>query len=391
MRHTVLIALSALIFSGCQSPEKAPEKDLLGKYERPLPDGAPALRKVPASQWPDVASNFRRNPTDLVKAGKRSLAWFDNASTTNHFPKEGISHAHAKASVEAMLRLLRTSRSDAAFTRALQRDFDCYMSIGCDDEGTVLFTGYCSLELEARRRPSGAFRHPVYARPDALKTDPLTGTVLGWQIEGQDLMPAPDRAALESGLLRGTELFYFNSPLEAYLVHVNGSARLRLGDGSITYLGYAGKNDHEYTSLGRTLKNKGVVRGPVTIEAIREAYRRRPNDVIAGMRQNKRFIFFRETDADGWPSGSLGFQVEPKRSLATDKTVFPRGGFVFVDTFVNGEHFAQWMMDQDTGGAIRAPGRADLYMGAGNRATALAGEQAEEGRLYYFFLKDPPR
>ena len=118
MRHTALIALSALIFSGCQSPEKAPEKDLLGKYERPLPDGAPALWKVPASQWPDVASNFRRNPTDLVKAGKRSLAWFDNASTTNHFPKEGISHAHAKASVETMLQLLRTSRSGAAFTRA---------------------------------------------------------------------------------------------------------------------------------------------------------------------------------------------------------------------------------------------------------------------------------
>ena len=96
------------------------------------------------------------------------------------------------------------------------------------------------------------------------------------------------------------------------------------------------------------------------------------------MRQNKRFVFFRETDAEGWPSGSLGFKVEPKRSLATDKSIFPRGGFVFVDTFVNGESFAQWMLDQDTGGAIRAPGRR-LYLG-GNRATALAGEQAEEGR-----------
>ena len=71
MRHTVLVALSALIFSGCQSAEKAPEEDLLGKYERPLPAGAPALRKVPTSQWPKVDTNFRRNPTDLVKAGKR--------------------------------------------------------------------------------------------------------------------------------------------------------------------------------------------------------------------------------------------------------------------------------------------------------------------------------
>ena len=117
---------------------------------------------------------------------------------------------------------------------------------------------------------------------------------------------------------------------------MNGSARLRLGDGSITYLGFGGTNGHEYTSLGRTLKAQGLVRGPVTIEAIREAYRRNPAAVTLAMRQNKRFVFFRETDAEGWPSGSLGFQVEPRRSLATDKSIFPRGGFVFVDTFVNG-------------------------------------------------------
>ena len=132
---------------------------------------------------------------------------------------------------------------------------------------------------------------------------------------------------------------------------MNGSARLRLGDGSITYLGFGGTNGHEYTSLGRTLKAQGLVRGPVTIEAIREAYRRNPAAVTLA-RQNKRFVFFRETDAEGWPSGSLGFQVETKRSLATDKSIFPRGGFVFVDTFVNGKSFAQWMLDQDTGGAI---------------------------------------
>ena len=111
MRHTVLIALSGLIFSGCQSAEKAPEEDFLGKYERPLPAGASAFQKVPSAQWPDVGANYRRNPTDLVKAGKRSLAWFDKESTQTHFPIEGISHDHAKASVERLLQLLRTSRN----------------------------------------------------------------------------------------------------------------------------------------------------------------------------------------------------------------------------------------------------------------------------------------
>ncbi|MAV55791.1 MAG: hypothetical protein CMJ28_07550 [Phycisphaerae bacterium] len=391
MRHTLLITLSALIFSGCKSTETTPEEDFLTRYERPLPAGAPAFTKVPTDQWPDIGSGFRRNPTDLVKAGKRSLSWFDKKSTTSHFPVEGVSHAHAKASVEAMLSLLRTSRSGAAFTRALKRDFDCFMSIGCDDEGTVLFTGYCSLELEARRRPNAKFKYPVYARPDALQTNPITGQVLGWSNDGKELVPPPDRSALERGLLDGTELFYFDSPLEAYLVHVNGSAKLRLGDGSVTYLGFGGTNGREYSSLGRVLKARGVVSGPVTIEAIRNAYLRNPAAVTAAMQQNERFVFFRETSADGWPSGSLGFQVEAQRSLATDKSIFPRGGFVYVDTTMNRQPFAQWMLDQDTGGAIRAPGRADLYLGAGDRATAMAGEQAEEGQLYYFFLKDAPR
>ena len=141
-----------------------------------------------------MGANYRRNPTDLVKAGKRSLAWFDKESTKTHFPIEGISHAHAKASVERLLQLLRTSRTGEAFT-LLRRDFDCYMSIGCDDEGTVLFTGYCSLELNARRRASGAFRYPVYARPDALQTNRVTGEVLGgrWKVR-HGARPRPSRA-----------------------------------------------------------------------------------------------------------------------------------------------------------------------------------------------------
>jgi membrane-bound lytic murein transglycosylase A len=110
------------------------------------------------------------------------------------------------------------------------------------------------------------------------------------------------------------------------------------------------------------------------------------------MYENENFVFFKEYDPGVWPAGSLGVRVTAEASLATDKAIYPRGGLVLVDTEAvsasrTRRPFLRFMLDQDTGGAIRAPGRADLFMGTGPEAEALAGEQQKEGRLYYFFLK----
>ena len=103
-------------------------------------------------------------------------------------------------------------------------------------------------------------------------------------------------------------------------------------------------------------------------------------------------MFFTEYAGENWPAGSLGVQVTQETSLATDKKVYPRGGLVLADTsavtFTSGRRpFTRFMLDQDSGGAIKAPGRADIYMGDGNSAEILAGGQYAEGRLFYFFLK----
>jgi membrane-bound lytic murein transglycosylase A len=130
----------------------------------------------------------------------------------------------------------------------------------------------------------------------------------------------------------------------------------------------------------------------VSLPAIRRIYAEQPARVDELMRRNESYVFFREADANEWPAGSLGFPVGAERSLATDKKIFPRGGLVMVDTrsIRRGQAlrtYQRFMLDQDTGGAIRAPGRADLFMGTGVDAEALAGSQKAEGRLYYFFLK----
>jgi membrane-bound lytic murein transglycosylase A len=155
------------------------------------------------------------------------------------------------------------------------------------------------------------------------------------------------------------------------------------------YVSYHGKTDRPYRSLGDLLVEAGLLRPEErSLTGIRRVYAENPRAVEALMKRNESFVFFRETLAEGWPCGSLGFPVTPMTTLATDKRIFPRAGLVLVDTAAGAPgDLCRFMLDQDTGGAIRAPGRADIYKGVGPEAEGLAGERKSEGRLYYFFLK----
>jgi 3D (Asp-Asp-Asp) domain-containing protein len=194
-------------------------------------------------------------------------------------------------------------------------------------------------------------------------------------------------------MFEGDELAWLENDLDAYILQVNGSGKLRLTDGSIIYVGYAGKTDREYVGLGKSMVEAGLIdKNKLSLPAIREYYLKDPERVRELMKKNESYVFFGEYDGNAWPSGSLGVKVTEGRTLATDKKIYPRGGIVMVDTkaadFTMGKkNFKRIMLDQDTGGAIKAPGRADIYMGIGPAAEQLAGRQYNEGTLYYFFLK----
>jgi membrane-bound lytic murein transglycosylase A len=197
-------------------------------------------------------------------------------------------------------------------------------------------------------------------------------------------------------MLAGTELVWLEDPLSVYIVHVNGSAKLRLsgpGESEIIYVGYAGKTDRPYKGLGRSLVESGILtEDELSLTTVKQAFRQDPQGVTELIYDNENYVFFTEYDGDTWPAGSLGVQVTAQRTLATDKKIYPRGGMVLVNTTAvtyadSKREFLEFMLDQDTGGAIKAPGRADIFMGIGPGAEILAGGQYAEGRLYYLFLK----
>lgn len=385
----VLLAV-LVVASGCASTQPEPE------WDRPLPPGAPALLPLgPDEEPPDVRLDWygRRRLAEVVD---RSLWYLDKPSSEQYFPEAGISHERTRASLERFAELLATSRSADAFARAIDDEFQWYKSAGWDGRGGgVLFTGYCTPILDASLTRTARYRHPLYARPDDLETDP-TGKVLGQRTASGLRSEYPTRRRIEtSGMLDGTEVAWLASPMDAYIAHVNGSAVLRLPDGELFRVGFAGHNGHEYTSLREMLIEADALDGETAnLASIREWARSSPDDVVDFLHQNARYVFFREIE--GTPRGSLNVEVTGRRSLATDKSVFPRGAIVYVDTRLpdggpRGKAFRQFMLDQDTGGAIRSAGRADIYLGEGDDAEQLAGATKQPGQLYYLFLREDAR
>lgn len=395
IKHSIGIITLFLALVGCKNQQAIPVVEPTGpNYTRPLPEGQRALQYVSVRNWPNLGDAWQSRDLFLQDAINHSIRWFDAPSSKQWFPIEGISHEQAKQSVIAFGDVLRHASTEANFIAEVKSRFDLYRSVGYDGEGTVLFTGYYAPDFQASRYRTPQFTAPLYTRPDELITDPATGESLGRKRHDGMLTNWPTRDEIEStGLLDGTELVWVKDKLDAYIIHVNGSARLRMQDGELMFIGYAGKTDQPYTGLGQSVLDAGLLSAnKLSLRSIRRLYEKNPQQITNLINKNKSFIFFKEYDGSKWPSGSLGVPVTQERSIATDKKIFPRGGVVLVDTTIRtlaGERkqFMQFMTDQDTGGAIRAPGRSDLYMGVGAIAGIKAGGQYNEGQLFYFFLK----
>ena len=256
----------------------------------------------------------------------------------------------------------------------------------------MLFTGYCTPVLEGSTEQRPGYEYALYGLPSDLQKGP--GGVIEGQITPEGLRPYPTRRAIEANhLLEGQdlELVWLADPLDAYIAHVNGSAVVKLPDESEARFGYAGKNGRAYTSLGKELVNAGeLTADQVSLRAIREWASKNPTELAGFLERNESYVFF--TPIEGNPRGSLNVEVAAERTLATDKTLFPRGALVFVDANLPDNYgrtssFRKLMFDQDTGGAIRTAGRADIYLGVGPQAERRAGATRSPGQLYYYFLR----
>jgi len=392
MRQEVCFGLLLLLIGGLGCRTKVVETHI--QYDRPLPPGQLALRKVKdPNELPDFSEAWENLDT-LRTAIERSLNYLGKASSRQFYPYADVNHDRVVKTLETFLTFVDSGIRADELNGVIRAHFDVYMSVGCDDRGTVLFTGYYTPIFEASFERTERFAYALYGMPDDLVKGP-DGQTLGRRDSAGLIRAYPDRATLErSGTLEGLELVWLADPFEVYIAHVQGSAKLRMPDGQIITVGYAANNGHEYVSVAQALVADGkILSDRMSLASMIDYFQQHPDQVGRYTQRNPRYVFFRI--AEETPHGSLNEPVTPMRTIATDKSIFPRAALAFISTMVPQmghvgfvkRPYEGFVLDQDTGGAIRAPGRCDIYMGQGDQAGHLAGQTYQEGRLYYLFLK----
>lgn len=273
---------------------------------------------------------------------------------------------------------------------------------------TGLLTGYYEPVLEGSRTPDERFKTPIYKRPPDL-VNVVDDTKRGVLKDGalthvrktdKGTEPYFTREQIDQGALKGKklELLYLADPVDVFFMQIQGSARIKLPDGSTVRVHYDGKNGHPYSSIGRYLIDKALLAADrVSMGALAAWLRADPERANKVMWHNASYVFFRELkggDDLGAPLGAMQVALTPGRSLALDPSFHALGSLVYVSapTLKPGKSatsFNRLMVGQDVGSAIRGPERGDIYYGSGDEAGQLAGTTKHPGR-FFVLLPNPP-
>jgi membrane-bound lytic murein transglycosylase A len=320
----------------------------------------------------------------------RYLATSRAVTAYQNYPIKEITLNRVQRSLVRFRQLVVSSQSAAELQAAVRREFVFYQSVGNDGKGTVKFTAYYEPVYTASRVRTAVYKYPLYRLPPDFQKWPK---------------PHPKRIDLEgkNGLLgdksrlRGLELLWFRNRLDPYMVHIQGSAQIRLTNGGRTSVGFAGGTDYAWTSIGRELAKDGKMPlSGLTMPKLITYFRQHPKELSNYLPRWERFIFFAETN--GTPAtGSILVPVTAERSIATDKSLMPPGALaLIINSFpypTNGGKLEsrlvnRFVLDQDTGSAIKGPGRVDYFMGSGELAGDRAGISGGNGLLFYLLLKE---
>ena len=268
-----------------------------------------------------------------------------------------------------------------------------------------LFTGYYEPIFSGARAQSKGFPVPLHAVPPDLVEVALGDfdpTLLGRKFIGQvvngKLRPYYRRGDIQNGAIDGknAELLWMADPLEAFILHIQGSGLIELPGGDLLRVGFANHNGFDYVSVGKWLIAEGELPPhQADFEDIRDWMNRNPDRAADVLAINDRYIFFREIEGEG-PIGAAGEVLTPGRSLAVDTSLLPLGVPIWLDA----EHpdpssgrLRRLMVAQDSGNAIRGAVRGDFYWGTGDAALAFAGRMMSKGQYFILIPRslDPTR
>ncbi|MBW1767588.1 MAG: MltA domain-containing protein [Deltaproteobacteria bacterium] len=339
---------------------------------------------------------------------KRNLVYLNriDPKTTFHYGPHQFTCRQVRESQEFFLKLIIENHDWKHLNRKIRKQFRVYRAAGRAGNNTVLFTGYFEPVFDASLTPDDVFKYPLYGKPDDLVKIDLSLFAKRFKderiiarIDGEKVLPYYTRHQIEVGKVldgKGLEIAWLRDRMDAVFLHIQGSGKLRLNDGKTIGVGYQAANGRPYRSIGRYMLNNGfLTRDGLSMQSIRKYLFEHPevSDEVLGY--NPSYIFFHMLE--GEPLGNINVPLVPGRSLALDARLFPKGALAFVSSqkpdvdeegrITGWKKFSRFVLNQDTGGAIKGAGRADLFWGGGPYAAVAAGHMKHEGELYILIKK----
>jgi len=269
-----------------------------------------------------------------------------------------------------------SARDSQAIRLYFEDNFQAYEIRNSAGSETGLVTGYYEPVMNGSQTRTSIYSVPLYAYPNA------------WRQTRPN--PGPSRADLmASGILKGSEIAWVQDPVAAAFMQIQGSGKIRLPDGRVLRLGYAGTNEQPFKSFAQwLLDRKEITRSEATMQGISQWAKRNPDRVNEMLNANPRFVFFKElpgnVSADLGPTGALNVPLTTERSIAIDLQAMPLGAPVFLATTkpLSDQALQKLVMAQDTGKAIVGGVRADYYWGSGDTAGEMAGRMKQNGKMW---------
>ena len=365
----VFLGISALLLISCaSSPDYTPKSSAKGSSST----YSSSVARLTNASWSDLPGWYDDDLTAAWPAWKRSC---DGLVRRNPSGLDWRSVCSA------------SNRVNASSNQAIRDYFETHMKVmeirhqagpsAGSDRGLV--TGYYEPYLNGSRQRGGVYQTPIHRYPSE------------WKKRKPSKLPTRSEL-LSSGQLKGQEILWVDDPVAAAFMQVQGSGRVRMNDGKVIRLGFAGTNDQPFKSFAQwLLDRKEINRSTATMQGIQAwAKRNSPQRVQEMLNANPRYVFFREmpsvADITVGPIGALGVPLTAQRSIAIDTKALPLGAPVYLSTTypLSDKPLRRLMMAQDTGSAIIGAVRADFYWGTGDQAGEYAGRMKQQGRMWVF-------
>jgi len=388
-----LMAAIAALIAGCPAPIKKAPQEL-------------ALVRKSGFSYPNFTDDLEFE--GLEYSILKSMAYLQKvpADRIYQFGPDQYDAAHLLQSLEQFMDFIRTNPSNRDLQKFIRSNYLVYQSAGRDQEGEVLFTGYYEPHLNGRLQPDDEFRFPIYALPeDLIKIDlsafdeKYAGESIVGRYTGETVVPYYDRREIdEQNALadKAQPLAWIKDPVDVFFLQIQGSGKIFLDTGEVINVHYNGSNGRPYRSIGKLLiDEQKIPQEEMSMQKIRSYLHEHPEEMAPVLNHNPSYVFFK-LEPEG-PLGYLSVLLTPGRSVALDRRIFPPAALAFIQTkkpvvdsagqIDSWADCSRFVLNQDTGGAIRGPGRADLFWGSGPYAEIAAGHSAHRGKLFFLILK----